>query len=1762
MHQHGKIDDFYVALEEMSPLDILKEAKKMHLASHLMMFDLEREHNKIHQVAENQDDSVVTRGLSHNKGTSVEATSFDPDLFANLPEATMSFTEYNYPLVQPTDAQNTLMTIFYIAAAHYIPPLISEVLGSNRGTAVARRLLRKWVSSIVSFSCAPKWSSNTHNDDAALYGVIPNTSQEDACHMQLQKQLHERVATLHQGLEENALEECGNDESNSPCLEQNVQTAIKLLVRKLLADPQISQGVQITLCPSVWYASLPIIADIFRNNDTDLCVESLKQAFNATELTGHYYEKVMKKIDHVHSEMTAQVSPSPERVVELEDELLQWQIVSIMYSVSADHGAAAAVETVSSSVMYNAIADKSHYIIDTNFVYLLRKCKSHLQKNNVPASRIPGMCWEIAMQKVQDRHVLQLLQRFRSTSMNLPGGIFRAYMAHTTANGSDTYYEQMHLAVRLLLQATQEKSELMRFFDNTNPESKLFNMYLRYFKGEFPAQANTLYADFASTMSWIGSFTGASKPVAARQTTIDQTMSGLGTYMDQISHFLRLVALCEDASNCTGILQWKPSGPASPLYLPSAPTHASEPAASEPPAYVSARPITSAEELSQRTTEQVFQPYRLREDAPATVSPGVVADGEPVAAPPSLRSGNTELEDIERTTATWYEQHPHAADSFPANIVSGGSAATHVLLLAMLASVMLGCKGVQFTWQTLLHMKKETQQLRQKLVKNAGDLLQAHEKLVRMRQIQIWVATSNRILRFEVSKYRQNAAVLTAEHDRRTAELQLSKANAVFLQTQADLLQAQVEDMRAEVAQSQHELQLHQVTASSTTAAHLVAMQDARTQQQEEVHRLRTITEGLESENQRLQELNTTAAADARARNSILIQQHLDEIAILQSQGGVDAHHAQSAAQFASQNRLLEAHCQLQRDEITRLESMAEDAQEHARTQNANYAELVAEMVVYEERGGRLEAQNSLLEQDCVRHLAEIARVQEDMENVVQTLRSDTSAEIQTHRDQIAILEQQHASDVENARRMQAQLSANHVDATLQVENAALEAQILVHSELIELLESEMLAAEQAVHSAGWAQIAIQRDSIARLETEREMAADLARQQQDQYATAMHDATVARDAAEAQIATQREENARRVAAMVALVTAQGATHDVSTTQYQTRIQDLQAQVRSVRENGRQQRREITQLQIDATAAANLASRQRNQYDAGIRASTAAREAAEARISTQMAEIARLEAASAILTVNAGVADNETMTRYQTEIQVLRAQCAHDAQNAMQQRDNIAHLETERASAANVARQQRDEYAAALRDATMAQQQADARIAAQAAEITRIQTESAASAASAGVERNNVMAQHNNLMAQHQDVVQHLHARVRRVRQIGDNMREIHAAELARLQEAHLAAVIAAGEAPLATDAADVAAVHAARITILENVCQAQLARIARQEQHQINLEANIVAATEEHAVALRAHETRAGEALILAARHASEQAVQQQLEFDTHMATVLQQNVDHVDTQTQRHEQELAENAQRMQMQQDALVRDGTLREQQHVLTDANRILAESLLRNTLGVMLREPLHPSNVIGGINLQFCLQSMTRQPRTIPAILTSNFFFTQPGSQHFVTEATRQDVQTLYYSMTHVLEVLLEGAFAARARVRQALPADTILQLDLHFANLWILLSLEVQPVEMMCTDPDNRLQYGEQWTNFREEIAENFRRPDTGLYNRNSMNCMYFILTSLARYQLPSDTDYITLASRFETSTPSKKRNALIIMQRILCLILGKVLPGM
>ena len=206
----------------------------------------------------------------------------------------------------------------------------------------------------------------TYSDDHAFFSALANTSQEDARNAVMQNYVHMRVAMWKQDLEQQrALQGCGNANDNSLCLQNHVLAGIETLLDELLRDPKISQGVQITLCPSVWYASIPILTQMTENKDTQLCVESLKEAFNATELAGQYYHLVMGKLWDLQNQlMVTDVRRSTQEIIELEDELAQWQMVSVMYSVSADHSAAIAAataaepaENVESSVMNNYVVE-------------------------------------------------------------------------------------------------------------------------------------------------------------------------------------------------------------------------------------------------------------------------------------------------------------------------------------------------------------------------------------------------------------------------------------------------------------------------------------------------------------------------------------------------------------------------------------------------------------------------------------------------------------------------------------------------------------------------------------------------------------------------------------------------------------------------------------------------------------------------------------------------------------------------------------------------------------------------------------------------------------------------------------------------------------------------------------------------------------------------------------------------------------------------------------------------------------------------------------------------------------------------------------------------------------------------------------------------------------------------------------------------------------------------------------------------------------
>jgi len=141
-------------------------------------------------------------------------------------------------------------------------------------------------------------------------------------------------------------------------------------------------------------------------------------------------------------------------------------------------------------------------------------------------------------------------------------------------------------------------------------------------------------------------------------------------------------------------------------------------------------------------TPPVSPPTLQREDERPALSPVVKPVPGPVPATPDVHWTDADLDHIDSITMRWYELHADEANSFPANIVSGVCAATHVLWVAMLVSVMLGCKGVWFVWQKLFWNKKEVQKLRRALVHNANALVQAEETHWRMVTSTHWVSTS------------------------------------------------------------------------------------------------------------------------------------------------------------------------------------------------------------------------------------------------------------------------------------------------------------------------------------------------------------------------------------------------------------------------------------------------------------------------------------------------------------------------------------------------------------------------------------------------------------------------------------------------------------------------------------------------------------------------------------------------------------------------------------------------------------------------------------------------------------------------------------------------------------------------------------------------------------------------------------------------------------------------------------------------------------
>jgi len=134
----------------------------------------------------------VSSALLGHSSARMDATSFGLDLFSDLSRPSLSMTEHQQEMVVSTDTQKNLMSIFYIAAAHYIPRLIDAVVGSERALHVARRMANKWNNCIMA-ATRPSVPLD-FEDNVAFFGAVADTSNNDARNREMLEHVHMRVS--------------------------------------------------------------------------------------------------------------------------------------------------------------------------------------------------------------------------------------------------------------------------------------------------------------------------------------------------------------------------------------------------------------------------------------------------------------------------------------------------------------------------------------------------------------------------------------------------------------------------------------------------------------------------------------------------------------------------------------------------------------------------------------------------------------------------------------------------------------------------------------------------------------------------------------------------------------------------------------------------------------------------------------------------------------------------------------------------------------------------------------------------------------------------------------------------------------------------------------------------------------------------------------------------------------------------------------------------------------------------------------------------------------------------------------------------------------------------------------------------------------------------------------------------------------------------------------------------------------------------------
>jgi len=209
-------------------------------------------------------DDTSTKTIDDENGTvphdasNVKPTAFGFDLFENVDTTQTADLNMKNDMDSASEMQNNLMAVMYIASAHFIPLLFSNVLTPDRATLVVRRMVHKWTEYIMAPTRTPVQMYQIDDDSGIEAGIVEvrrdNLIRERS--RVILRHVHMRVDGEWQHMQERSQQECTHKNSSSECVRAKVESSVKELIYELMLNRDVSSGLQTTLCPAAWFQSI------------------------------------------------------------------------------------------------------------------------------------------------------------------------------------------------------------------------------------------------------------------------------------------------------------------------------------------------------------------------------------------------------------------------------------------------------------------------------------------------------------------------------------------------------------------------------------------------------------------------------------------------------------------------------------------------------------------------------------------------------------------------------------------------------------------------------------------------------------------------------------------------------------------------------------------------------------------------------------------------------------------------------------------------------------------------------------------------------------------------------------------------------------------------------------------------------------------------------------------------------------------------------------------------------------------------------------------------------------------------------------------------------------------------------------------------------------------------------------------------------------------------------------------------------------------